>query len=203
VNQPYSLAFFPRRLHQRCTTSLIFPRASRSLQRNFTKHSHALHAGRRGVRETAAHATALGNGPTPATEDHQPPERYEMTNVKTAFSLRQILAPALLLAISATAMPAGADTLDAPLSIKVHYADLDMTHAAGIKALYGRIQNAARKVCEPLASMPGLQTGAWDKCVANAVSTAVQSVGQPALSSLYEEKTGKVLPAQLASLEVR
>jgi UrcA family protein len=126
-----------------------------------------------------------------------------MTNVTAAFSLRQILAPALLLAIAATAMPASAADLDAPLSVKVNYADLDLGHTAGVKVLYGRIQNAAQKVCEPLSSPLRLHTSAWDKCLATAVSNAVESVAQPALTSLFAEKTGKVLPSRFASLQVR
>jgi hypothetical protein len=35
------------------------------------------------------------------------------------------------------------------------------------------------------------------------VSDAVQKVGQPALSSLYQDKTGKAWPARFASLETR
>jgi UrcA family protein len=126
-----------------------------------------------------------------------------MTKVTNAFSLRQILAPALLLTIAAAATPAGADPVDATPSVKVNYSDLDVDHAAGAKVLFGRIQTAAHKVCEPLSSTPHLQTSAWDKCVSNAVSNAVQSVGQPTLTSLYEEKTGKIFPTRFASLQVR
>lgn len=124
-----------------------------------------------------------------------------MTNTRTPFSLRRVVAPALLLAIAATAMPAGA--ADAPLSITVKYDDLNIAHQAGVKALYSRIQVAARTVCEPLSTLPHLQSPAWGRCYSDAVSNAIQSVAQPALSSLYEEKTGKVLPTRLASLQIR
>jgi UrcA family protein len=125
-----------------------------------------------------------------------------MTNLKTAFS--HMLAPALLLAIATAAMPAGADALDAPLSITIKYSDLDVTHEAGVKALYGRIQNAAHTVCEPQSNARDLQTMiARNKCISNAVSNAMETVGLPALTSLYQEKTGKVLTTRLAALQIR
>jgi UrcA family protein len=177
--------------------------ASRSLHRNFTQCSRTLHACGRDVRETTPIERRLV---LPGTADKQLINRLEihdMTNRKTALSLRRILAPALLLAIATAAMPAGADVPDAPLSVKVSYADLDVAHAAGAKALYGRIQNAARDVCKPLSNQPRLHTSAWDKCISNAVSNAVQSIGQPALTSLHEEKTRNVLPVRFASLKAQ
>jgi len=131
-------------------------------------------------------------------------EIQNVTKVKTAASLGRILAPAILLAIATAAMPAGADDLNAPLSQKVNYSDLDVTHEAGVKALYTRIESAAHKVCEPAFSLPRLQQrAAWNKCLSNAESNAVQSIGLPALTSLYEAKTGTVVPTQLALLQVR
>jgi len=126
-----------------------------------------------------------------------------MTHVNTAFSLRRILAPALLLAIATAAMPASADVPNATQSLTVSYGDLDVTHEAGIKVLYGRIQSAAHNVCQPLSTLPGLKKTAFDKCVSDAASNAVRTIGQPALTSLYEQKTGVLLPTRLASLEVR
>jgi UrcA family protein len=124
-----------------------------------------------------------------------------MTKIKTPFSLRHIVAPALLIAAAAAAMPAGA--ADAPVSITVKYDDLNLSRPAGVNALYNRIQAAARTVCEPLSSQSHLQSPAYMGCFSDAVSDAVQKVGQPALSSLYQDKTGKALPARFASLETR
>jgi UrcA family protein len=98
-------------------------------------------------------------------------------------------------------MPAGA--ADAQLSITVKYDDLNLSRPAGVDALYSRIQTAANTVCRPLSTQHHLQSSAWTQCFSDAVSNAVQSVGQPALSSLYAEKTGKALPTRLASLQTR
>ncbi len=124
-----------------------------------------------------------------------------MTKIRTPFGLRHIVAPALLLAAAVAAMPAGA--ADAPLSVTVKYDDLNLSRPAGVNALYNRIQAAARTVCEPLARRSHLQSTAYIGCFSDAVSDAVQKVGQPALSSLYQDKTGKALPTRLASLETR
>lgn len=114
--------------------------------------------------------------------------------LKPPFSLHRILAPMLLLALATAALPASASEL----SMKLAYGDLDLGTAAGVKALYARIHSAANQVCYPQVTYPG-----YYHCVTTAMANAVQSVGQPALTALYEKNTGKVLPTRLASLQVR
>jgi UrcA family protein len=125
--------------------------------------------------------------------------------LKPPFSLHRILAPMLLLALATAALPASAaEQLNVlpqfapPLSMKLAYGDLDLGTAAGVKALYARIHSAANQVCYPQVTYPG-----YYHCVTTAMANAVQSVGQPALTALYEKNTGKVLPTRLASLQVR
>jgi UrcA family protein len=127
-----------------------------------------------------------------------------MNNVTSANRLRHILVSAVLLAGAVAALPSQAATPDGPLSVKVDYSDLNLSHPAGVKVLYTRIQSAAQKVCAPLSGNRDLSLAdAWAQCLSDAVSGAVQSVDQPALTSVYEEKTGKTIPTRFASLQSR
>jgi UrcA family protein len=84
-----------------------------------------------------------------------------------------------------------ADSGDQPPTKVVRFADLNLSTRAGAAALYHRITNAAREVCEPLQP-PGsvLSSGAWRSCMRTAVATAVHDVAQPLLTAYYDEHEG-------------
>jgi UrcA family protein len=82
----------------------------------------------------------------------------------------------------------------------VSYADLDTTRVAGAQALYHRIQQAARDVCE------GNDAGAYLKesykhCTSAAISRAVADVGSPLLTEYHQVATHtQILQPGLAQL---
>ena len=70
-------------------------------------------------------------------------------------------------------------------SKKVSYADLDLSKPAGVKALYSRIQGAAKDVCSPEPTVGDISARKdYDNCVSHAVDTAVAQVGNPDLTSM-------------------
>jgi UrcA family protein len=87
-----------------------------------------------------------------------------------------------LSALQATALQTA--RADDPPTQRVNYADLDISKPAGAKALYSRIVNAAKHVCEvngykDLAAMHRVQL-----CTDRAIDNAVRDVDSPALSAL-------------------
>ena len=69
-------------------------------------------------------------------------------------------------------------------SKRVSYADLDISKPAGAKVLYGRIVRAAKQVCQisGFYSLGAVQS--VNRCIDQAIETAVKDVGSPALSAL-------------------
>jgi UrcA family protein len=71
-------------------------------------------------------------------------------------------------------------------SAVVRYHDLDLSSSAGIRTLYGRIQNAAWRVClQVVPSWNGIEN---TKCRQTAVDEAVAKVNKPALTAMHEGK---------------
>lgn len=106
--------------------------------------------------------------------------------------MRRVTLTVALAALAAgAAQTALADTADGlPLSRKVNYADLDLTHPAGAETLYRRLISAAHIVCKPLEG-PGLESDSRFKaCVGQSLATAVTDVNSPLLTSYYQSKTG-------------
>jgi len=62
----------------------------------------------------------------------------------------------------------------------VRFADLNLARPAGADALYRRIQQAAREVCEP--DGPAGHLSGYQECVSNAIARAVADVGAPLLT---------------------
>ncbi len=96
------------------------------------------------------------------------------------------------------ALPAVADSNDAPTML-VKFADLDLSHVEGATRLYGRIRLAAEDVCAP-SEGPGLAGHVQKQsCIDRAISDAVAKVGNPVLTALYRQKTGKDVSTRLAA----
>ena len=70
----------------------------------------------------------------------------------------------------------------------VGFADLDLGHKAGAKVLLARIGLAAGQVCGPEPSVD--LDRSYRKCVTESMTRAVQDVGQPLVSSLFQDKFG-------------
>ena len=122
------------------------------------------------------------------------------TNKTSAFF--SLIAIAMIAAVGtgASALATAGTTSDEPLTATVKYDDLDLSHAAGVSQLYGRIRRAAQTVCSPFEGLGAEPTQRWTQCVSAATDRAVATVNQPALVALHAAKTGKRQPAMVASL---
>ena len=98
-------------------------------------------------------------------------------------------------ALIAGAWQVDAAAADAPASADVnratvHFADLDVNHAAGAAVLYGRIRYAAQEVCgDPHLPGSHMISRSWQSCVADAVNRAVVAVDRPAVTAYYRLHT--------------
>lgn len=93
-----------------------------------------------------------------------------------------------LLAIAAALAFAGvasaASRGDAP-SVTVRYDDLNLNSKAGVAKLHARIHGAAKYLCTPLDSRVLGLRDAYDRCVDDAVSQAVNTVGNVNLKNYH------------------
>ena len=122
----------------------------------------------------------------------------------TANRFHSLIATSLFCVLSSglAALPAAADSFE-PLKVTVKFGDLDISRPQGAAVLYLRIRAAAQNVC---SSFDGSGLSAkmhLDACVKKAVADAVTTVDNPALFAVYSAKTGKTLPARVASLQYR
>jgi UrcA family protein len=107
--------------------------------------------------------------------------------MRSSYSIK-FLGPALLagfFGVAAT-VPAVAAPPAVAESTEVRYSDLDLDSAAGIAALYGRLQVAAEKVCDSRFH-PGTRvvSPSWRTCVAEALTQAVAAVDRPAVTAYH------------------
>ena len=75
---------------------------------------------------------------------------------------------------------------------KVKFADLNLGSAAGVNALYQRIERAAREVCHlPHGTLQLKLEKELKACKADATDRAVLQANIPALSALHLARTGR------------
>lgn len=82
---------------------------------------------------------------------------------------------------------AQAATADAP-SLKVRYADLNLSTEEGSRVLYARIVAAARRVCAPDDIRDLHAYNAASACREQAIAQAVRDVNSPMLASVHAER---------------
>ncbi|HWF78174.1 MAG TPA: UrcA family protein [Caulobacteraceae bacterium] len=105
-----------------------------------------------------------------------------MPNAKLA-SLAGLVGAAVM--VAAIVPPAFAADPDAPMSLKVSIADLNLKSDAGAHEALARIQRAARHVCGDGDVEPGLtQQVQFHNCVSQAVQHAVAAINAPALTAV-------------------
>ena len=75
-------------------------------------------------------------------------------------------------------------------SVKVRYADLDLTQDAGIRALYQRLRLAARQACGSADSRLLADLRNWQRCFDAALGTAVQRLDHERLTALHRDRNG-------------
>jgi UrcA family protein len=77
-------------------------------------------------------------------------------------------------------------------SVTVHFADLNPSSPEGVRALYGRITNAAETVCGTKLSVwdfSGLRH--WKTCYRATIDHAVRQINRPELTALHQKTMGK------------
>ena len=90
----------------------------------------------------------------------------------------------LALGLAAAAQNASAQNADA-VSIKVAYADLNLSTEAGAKVMLQRFRNAARSICEPTPDSKDLfRDGQYRSCVNTITDHAVTSFDSPMVTAL-------------------
>jgi UrcA family protein len=94
---------------------------------------------------------------------------------------------------SLSAVAAAGTRGDEPLTQKVRFADLDLTHTPGAAALYARIQSAARQVCGPVDVRQLQALTKAHRCTIQAIARAVREVNAPTLTSYYLGKTNATI----------
>jgi UrcA family protein len=97
---------------------------------------------------------------------------------------------ALLTALALVGGTANANGYLEPKSRTVSLADLNLTSIAGVRAAYGRINQAAETVCQNLDPRNLSQRRHWQNCKSDAIQTAIAKVNAPALTA-YAEKRRK------------
>jgi UrcA family protein len=113
-------------------------------------------------------------------------------NMKAAISGGLCAALNAILLVSMS-VPAGAgESIEVQRRV-VKFADLDLTHGAGVTELYARIHSAAQDVCEPLIARDLLSVVSARACVARAIERAIADVNSPQLTSYYLQKTQRMI----------
>jgi UrcA family protein len=119
--------------------------------------------------------------------------------IQTSTRACAVAASLLSLALSAAAVPAMAASQDsdtAVVSIKVSYADLDVSSRAGAATLLARINAAATQACGGAPDRLNLsQSSIYDYCKARAVTAAIDTVHAPQVSALAHRPTASVVMA--------
>jgi UrcA family protein len=90
---------------------------------------------------------------------------------------------------SLSALAAASAPGDEPARRTVKFEDLNLSEAAGVVALYVRIQRAAQEVCEPLISRDLHSIAISNGCAERAIAHAVADVNAPLLTSYYLTKS--------------
>jgi UrcA family protein len=121
--------------------------------------------------------------------------------VLTTYRINNWLAGALVGALSFSCA-AMADNYG-PHTLTVNFGDLDAAHPQGASVLYQRIRAAAQSVCSPFEGGSLNDKARLKDCVDASIADAVFRVNEPALTEVYVEKTGRVAPVRVASLQSR
>jgi UrcA family protein len=105
-----------------------------------------------------------------------------MSNVFNTRPVTLTIAAAAALMIAAAA---AAQTSEAPISVSVHYADLNISQAAGARTLLQRIQSASIPACGGAPDIRLLaERAAFEQCRKAAIGQAVARVDSPRLTAL-------------------
>jgi UrcA family protein len=103
---------------------------------------------------------------------------------------RTFLATAAILCMISAAPAARADQAERN-TLRVAYADLDLSREAGARSLFKRIALASRQVCGTRPSPKLIEANArYQACYRDSLSQAVAEIGSPLLSAMLNGQTG-------------
>jgi UrcA family protein len=112
-------------------------------------------------------------------------------NTQSIYRTAFLSAALSTLSLIGTTQVVASDLISAPVSIKVSYADLNLSSTAGASALYGRIKSAAKRACGyEGSSLTDIRL--WKRCVHEAVDDAVGRVNSPLLTQVHTGKSPTV-----------
>jgi UrcA family protein len=113
-----------------------------------------------------------------------------MSTARTRFHTRIGAGLAALAAVAVTAIGIAdgigprAQAASSP-SVKVTYADLDLSQAAGVQQLYRRLQRASATLCSSLDQAGLVSYSRYERCYNQALQRAVLRINAPQLLALY------------------
>ena len=98
------------------------------------------------------------------------------------------------------AAPAASTRADVnTISVRVNFADLNLSSNEGVAKLYDRLRSAAGQVCGTEPQYNELRAKIeWNACRQDALTRAIGKVGHPALIALHQQKTGVTVPTLVA-----
>ncbi len=92
--------------------------------------------------------------------------------------------------ILALAILSPSQAAEGPQSRTVQFADLDLTREEGAAALFSRVRSAAKSVCDGYISRDLIRRQLYIDCYATAMSNAVATVNEPALTDYVTRRGG-------------
>jgi UrcA family protein len=114
------------------------------------------------------------------------------TLTRTAFPIQLALLSLTVMGVNPQSVVHAADrSHEVQRSLKVSFADLDLTNRQGTVTLYTRIRNAARTVCGPVDIGLADDQAEWTRCVNDTIANAVAKVGDVNLTEYYLVKTNR------------
>jgi|SRR5580658_3439160 UrcA family protein len=108
----------------------------------------------------------------------------------------------MLAVASGYALAAGAPANAAGVLVEqqpVHYTKLELSTPAGMRHVYGRINQAAALVCGNYVSPDILHSGPYQSCLSESVARAVAQIHDERLSRYHELRTNPVSRDIMAS----
>jgi len=102
-------------------------------------------------------------------------------------------------ALALFSVNASATTAASVPSYQVHFADLDLANKHDTQRLYSRLRIAAREVCSDFAERKSpVMRDRYKGCMNQALTDAIETIGNPALSALHVSKSDMKLAQRTA-----
>jgi UrcA family protein len=110
---------------------------------------------------------------------------WKETTMNRFTALVAIFTLALIQQIAHAGVPA-----DAPPTLIVRYADLDLDHTPGAMVMYRRLKHAAEQVCYSLRGRDLESKGLFGQCMEESVASSITKINRPVLTQYYSSIIG-------------